>query len=51
MLPGANGRPIRAVLAIERAPSDQRWITLCAAHGVMLVWPGEFDRLETVAVA
>ncbi len=51
MLLGANGRPIRAVLAIERAPNDQRWISLCAAHGVALVWPGEFDRLETIAVA
>ena len=49
MLLGANGRPIRAVLAVERAPTDLRWIDLCAAHGVALVWPGEFDRLETAA--
>lgn len=51
MLLGANGRPIRAVLAVERAPTDQRWVALCAAHGVTLVWPGEFDRLGTAAVA
>ena len=51
MLLGANGRPVRAVLVIERAPTDQRWISLCAAHGVALVWPGEFDRLETAAGA
>lgn len=44
-----NGRSIRAVLAVERAPTDQRWVGLCAAHGVTLVWPGEFDRLETTA--
>ncbi len=50
MLLGANGRPVRAVLAIERAPTDQRWLGLCAAHGVALVWPGEFDRLETPTV-
>jgi hypothetical protein len=49
MLLGANGRPVRAVLAIERAPIDQRWLGLCAAHGVVLVWPGEFDRLQTPA--
>ncbi len=51
MLLGANGRPIRAVLAVERAPTDPRWVALCAAHGVTLVWPGEFDRLETAPVA
>lgn len=50
MLLGANGRPVRPVLAIEHAPTDQRWIGLCAAHGVVLVWPGEFDRLETPTV-
>jgi len=50
MLLGAYGRPIHAVLAVERAPTDQRWVALCAAHGVTLVWPGEFDRLETAAV-
>lgn len=51
MLLGANGRPVRAVLAIERAPTDERWIALCATHGVTLVWPGEFDRLEVAVVA
>jgi len=45
LLLGANGRPVRAVLAIERAPTDERWVSLCATHGVALVWPGEFDRL------
>jgi hypothetical protein len=51
MLLGANGRPVRAVLVIEQAPTDQRWTSLCAAHGVVLVWPGEFNRLETRAVS
>lgn len=46
MLLGANGRLVRPVLAIERAPTDGRWIGLCADHGVVLVWPGEFDRLK-----
>jgi hypothetical protein len=49
MLLSANGRNVRAVLATERAPTDRRWIGLCAAHGVVLVWSGEFDRLETLA--
>ena len=51
MLLGTNGRPVRAVLVTERAPTDPRWISLCAAHGVVLVWPGQFNRLETPAVA
>lgn len=29
----------RAVLAIERKPSDHRWLDLCDDLGVMLVWP------------
>ncbi len=45
MLLGSNGRAVRPVLNIERAPTDRRWLALCAAHGVVLVWPGEFDRL------
>ena len=45
MLLGENGRQVRAVLAVERPPTDPRWVGLCAAHGVTLVWPGEFDRL------
>lgn len=46
LLLSENGRQVRAVLAVERAPTDPRWVALCAAHGVTLVWPGEFDRLE-----
>lgn len=46
MLLGANGRAVRPVLAIERAPTDRRWTELCGAHGVLLVWPGEFDLLS-----
>jgi hypothetical protein len=51
MLLGTNGRATRAVLAVERAPTDPRWVALCAAHGVTLVWPGEFDRLDVAAMA
>ncbi len=51
MLLGENGRRVRAVLAVERAPTDTRWIALCAEHGVTLVWPGEFDRLDPLGAA
>ena len=36
---------VRAVLAVERRPSDTRWMTLCGDHGVQLVWPPAFDAL------
>jgi hypothetical protein len=36
---------VRAVLAIERQPSDPRWMTLCAEHDVRLVWPPTFSAL------
>lgn len=49
MLLGSSGRTVRPVPAIERAPTDPRWIALCAAHGVVLVWTGEFSRLEPPA--
>jgi hypothetical protein len=28
-----------AVVAIEREPRDKRWVALCSALGVSLVWP------------
>jgi hypothetical protein len=39
------GRTVRPILVVEREPAEGRWIGLCAAHGVTLVWPGEFDRI------
>lgn len=36
---------IVAVLAVEREPGDRGWVDLCRSHGVVLVWPDEFDRL------
>jgi hypothetical protein len=32
-------RPVHAVIALERAPSDPAWIEMCAEHGVDLLWP------------
>jgi hypothetical protein len=42
---GAGGREVHAVLAVERKPSDRRWIRLCRAVGVMLTWPDAFGEL------
>ena len=36
---------VRAVLAIEQPPSDERWIRLCARHDVELVWRETFSSL------
>ena len=39
----AKGK-IHGVLAIERAPSDISWITLCEDHNILLVWPEVFSE-------
>lgn len=36
---------VRAVVVVERRPTDSRWIQLCERHEVTLVWP---EVLETV---
>jgi hypothetical protein len=46
MVLGENGRSVDPVLMVEREPRDLRWVRLCAAHGVTLVWPGDLDRLQ-----
>jgi hypothetical protein len=39
------GKRTRAVLAVEREPSDHRWKELCANHGVILTWPPSWESL------
>ena len=39
------GRPVRAVLATERQPSDSTWMQVCSKLDVVLVWPGDFEKL------
>jgi hypothetical protein len=46
----APGESVVAVLAVEYDPPD-RWKTLCDRQGVVLVWPGSFDRLDAVIAA
>ena len=36
---------VRAVLAVERRPTDDRWLQLCERHEVTLVWPGAFETV------
>ena len=38
-----GGNPTKAVLAIERAPRDQTWVSLCRELDVILGWPPAFD--------
>jgi hypothetical protein len=34
---------VRAVIAVEAPLRDRRWVALCEAHGVILVWPETFE--------
>lgn len=36
---------VRAVLAVEKRPNDDRWLQLCERHEVTLVWPDVFGTL------
>lgn len=38
-------RAARAVLAVEHAPNEDYWVTLCAEYDVILTWPETFDEL------
>jgi hypothetical protein len=40
----AGSRPVKAIIAVERCPVDDRWLDLCAEKGVVLVWNGMFDQ-------
>lgn len=31
---------VRALLWVEREPTEARWVSLCERHGVILAWPG-----------
>ena len=33
---------VRAIVAVERRPSDDRWVELCAQHEMILTWPDHF---------
>jgi len=43
----AGGRHVRALIATEVRPMDDRWLDLCSAEQVVLVWNGAFDRALT----
>jgi hypothetical protein len=36
---------VRAVLVVERQPSDPAWSALCERLGVTLAWPGAFAKV------
>jgi hypothetical protein len=41
-----GGNPTKAVLANERAPRDQTWVSLCRELDVILCWPPAFDGVS-----
>jgi hypothetical protein len=40
-------REVKAMIATENRPTDERWLDLCAAQQVVLVWDGAFDHALT----
>jgi hypothetical protein len=40
-----KGRSIRKVIAVERKPTDESWIELCASYDVRLAWPETFSDI------
>lgn len=49
LLGAATGKPVRAVLAVEHPPADDRWDALCHSLDVVLIWPEVMDRLGSSA--
>jgi len=43
-LADATGSEVRAALVLEREPAS-RYVEVCAGAGVVVAWPGAFDRL------
>ncbi|HWW82252.1 MAG TPA: hypothetical protein VNZ26_01545 [Vicinamibacterales bacterium] len=41
-----SGKRARAVLAVEREPTDRALVDFCRDIGVAVVWPGHFEALE-----
>lgn len=44
----AGERPVHALIAVERQPTDRSWLALCAEQAITLTWPNVFA--ETVGV-
>lgn len=42
---GRGERRVVAALVAEREPKDPSWVGLCRELGVVLVWPGAFERV------
>lgn len=45
----AERRVVRAMVAVEREPSDPTWADLCAQEAIALVWPGNMGVLTSSA--
>lgn len=36
---------VRPVVAVECQPTDTHWVDLCEKNGIILTWPGDYDRM------
>ena len=41
----ARHQAVRAVLVAERQPADPSWLAVCDRLGVVITWPGAFQRI------
>lgn len=41
----AGERPVRLIIAVERAPQREHWLDECAKHNIALSWPEMFSEL------
>jgi Mrr N-terminal domain len=41
----AAGVMTRAVLVVDRQPTDMHWVELCTGHGILIAWPETFLEL------
>jgi hypothetical protein len=39
-----GARLVKAMIAVEQCPADDRWLDLCAQKNVVLVWNGMFRQ-------
>lgn len=44
-----NERDVRALIAVERPPSDSTWLDLCNEQGIILAWPEMFRQAVQMA--
>jgi hypothetical protein len=45
-----SGKVVKAILVLSGPPHDDRWVALCASHGVGLIWMPDLDSMLSDAL-